>query len=79
MPLCAACLFAEASRRAWRTKAPPRRIRKDSDKPGDHASCDHLISHEPGLIPQVTGRLTYKDMQGQPFTRIMLPSILILI
>lgn len=39
-------------------------IKKSTDKPEDHTSCDHLISHEPGLIEQVIGRLTYLRYLG---------------
>ena len=34
------------------------------DKPGVGTSCDHLISHDPGLMPQVTGRLTHNKYCG---------------
>ena len=34
------------------------------DKPGSSTSCDHIISHVPGLILQVTGRLTYAKHAG---------------
>ena len=47
MPLCAACAFATAHRRNWRTKGEnPNGIRKKTHtKPGDGTSCDHLISN----------------------------------
>ena len=64
MPICAACAFADASKRNWRGKSEPGKIRKDTDKRGSNTPCDHLISHEPGLIPQVTGRLTYQKYAG---------------
>ena len=64
MPLCAACAFADASKRNWRDKGTPKPIRKETDKVGSNTSCDHLISHEPGIIPQVTGRLTYERYVG---------------
>ena len=64
MPLCAACAFADASKRNWRGRGTPKSIRKDTDKVGSNTSCDHLISHEPGIIPQVTGRLTYERYVG---------------
>ena len=63
MPLCAACAFADAAKRASR-KRDRKSIRKKDDDPGSGTSCDHLISHEPGLIPQVTGRLTYACNTG---------------
>ena len=64
MPLCPACVFADASKTKWRTKKVYKSIRKKSDKPGSSTSGDHIISHEPGLIPQVTGRLTYAKYDG---------------
>eukprot|EP00957_Ditylum_brightwellii_P173031 13173485-Ditylum_brightwellii.AAC.1 len=52
-PHCAVCLFAKALRRAWRTKETHRTIRKGTHKtPGKETSADHMISHQPGLIPQ---------------------------
>ena len=63
MPLCAACAFADASKRSSK-KGDRKSIRKKDDKPGSGTSCDHLISHEPGLIPQVTGRLIYAHYAG---------------
>ena len=64
MPFCAACAFADASKRNWRVKGKHKGLRKSTDKRGDKTSCDHLISHEPGLIAQVTGRLTYERYCG---------------
>eukprot|EP00957_Ditylum_brightwellii_P170724 12994893-Ditylum_brightwellii.AAC.1 len=32
--------------------------------PGDGTSADHIISHRPGLIPQVTGRHTHENFGG---------------
>ena len=65
MPLSPACAFADASKRGYRTKAKPSNsIKKDTDTPGSRTSTDHTISHEPGLIPQVTGRLTHKRYAG---------------
>lgn len=55
MPLCAACAHADASKRSWRASKHNKSIRKEDYVPGNDTSCDHLISHEPGLIPQVTG------------------------
>ena len=37
---------------------------KDVDKPGDGMSCDHLISKQPGLMPQSTGILTNARFWG---------------
>ena len=66
MPLCAACAFASAHRRSWRTKsAPTTGIRKATDlNPGDGTSADHLVSRQPGLMPQTSGILTYERFWG---------------
>ena len=64
MLLCAACTFADASKRNWRGRGTPKSIRKKTDKMGSNTSCDHLISHEPGIILQVTGRLRYERYVG---------------
>ena len=41
------------------------RIRNGRDaKPGFGTPCDHLISYEPGLMPQVAGRLTHGKYCG---------------
>eukprot|EP00957_Ditylum_brightwellii_P064742 4913291-Ditylum_brightwellii.AAC.1 len=47
-PPCAACLFAKAQRRAWRTKGKDKSsIRKaHHNKPGKGTSADHIISHQ---------------------------------
>ena len=66
MPLCASCAFAAAHRRNWRSKGEqPRHIRKHWQKePGNGTSCDHIVSHQPGLIPQSTGKLTHERFWG---------------
>ena len=66
MPLCASCAYATAHRKGWRVKGqPPSSIRKPShDSPGAGTSCDHIISHQPGLIPQSTGIMTHERFWG---------------
>ena len=66
MPLCASCIFASAHRRNWRVRGQKQSsIRKPSQTyPGAGTSCDHVVSHQPGLVPQSTGRLTYKRFWG---------------
>lgn len=58
-PTCSACLYAKAQRRPWRQKSaknyrPPRKI----TRPGQVVSVDQLKSPTPGLVAQMTGRLT---------------------
>ena len=62
-PHCASCSFGQAHRRPWRSKrtkdGKTSKIRKDSDTTsGPSVSIDQLISAQPGLVPQVSGRLT---------------------
>ena len=64
MSLCPACVFADASKHSWCNSKHHKSIWKEDSKPGDATSCDHLISHEPGLIPQVTDHLTYLRYSG---------------
>ena len=62
MPLCAACTFAAAHRRNWRAKgSKTSTIRRMTDvNPSDGTSADHLVSRQPGLMPQSTGTLTHR-------------------
>ena len=66
LPLCAACAFATAHRRSWRTKSKSNNsIRQPHhDAPGSGTSCDHVVSHQPGLIPQSTGILSNEKFWG---------------
>eukprot|EP00957_Ditylum_brightwellii_P072313 5496422-Ditylum_brightwellii.AAC.1 len=59
-PPCTVCIFAKAQKRAWRNRwSGKKNIRKKHHTtPGSGTSMDHIVSHQPGLIPQVTGRLT---------------------
>jgi hypothetical protein len=65
-PLCVACLFGQAHKRPWRSKSKQKHpIRKPSDDaPGKRASMDQLVSAQPGLIPQMSGRLTNMRIMG---------------
>lgn len=60
LPLCDSCLYGKQHWRPWRTSGKHKSsIRKDSEnEPGSNTSVDHMISAHPGLIPQVTGKLT---------------------
>eukprot|EP00957_Ditylum_brightwellii_P034316 2602961-Ditylum_brightwellii.AAC.1 len=65
-PPYAARLFAKAQRRAWHNKGKRKgTIRKaHHTSPGKGTSADHIISHQPGLILQVTGKLTHDTYWG---------------
>ena len=76
MSMYAVGSFVDASKKSWRSKSIPNTIRKDSDKRDNTTSCDHLISHEPGMIPQITEILThqkYTDSSSSPTTILILP------
>ena len=61
VPQCAACLYAKATKRPWRTRAPPNKVTPVSiTRPGDCISVDQLESSVPGLIAQLHGFLTKK-------------------
>lgn len=58
-PRCASCMFGKASRRPWRTKAPPNRNTiPPATAPGAVVGVDQLISATPGLVGQMRGTLT---------------------
>ena len=55
------------TRRSWRTNSKKKKkgIRdKSNDKPGSGTSCDHIVSSQPGLIPQMRGLLTHARFWG---------------
>ena len=61
IPTCSACLFARATKRPWRGKT--RRDADNDETPtavGEVVSVDQLESPTPGLIAQMTGKLTTK-------------------
>lgn len=57
-PVCSACLYAKATRRQWRSKISINKEATEPTKPGECVSVDQLVSPTPGLIAQLTGRLT---------------------
>jgi hypothetical protein len=65
-PICVSCLFGTAHKRPWRTKSKESHpIRKESDmSPGARASTDQIVSAQPGLIPQISGKLTHQRVNG---------------
>ena len=62
--LCPACAFMDATESRWRVKGGFKPIRKDKDESGYHTTCDHLISHESEIHPQISERLTYHRYDG---------------
>ncbi len=65
-PICIPCLFGKAHEHPWRSKSKElHSIQKASDNhPGACASMDHLVSAQPGLIPQITRKLTGQRING---------------
>ena len=58
-PKCTACLYAKATKKPWRTKAPPSGMEIPSvNAPGAVVSVDQLESSTPGFIGQLKGWLT---------------------
>ena len=55
-PICISCFFCKAHKCPWRSKSKELHpIRKKSDNyPGARTSMDHIVSAQPGLIPQIT-------------------------
>ena len=72
-PICVSCLFGTAHKRPWRTKSKESHpIRKESDmSPGARASTDQIVSAQPGLIPQISGKLTHQRVNGSTFLLII--------
>jgi hypothetical protein len=59
VPLCTACLYGKAKKRAWRSKPSDMdEVRSIATKPGECVSVDQLTSPTPGLVAQVSGALT---------------------
>eukprot|EP00957_Ditylum_brightwellii_P110167 8402895-Ditylum_brightwellii.AAC.1 len=52
--ICALCMFGEVHCKPWRTKGSKGSIRKEDEiEPGHGSSTDQLVSHQPGLVPQL--------------------------
>jgi hypothetical protein len=62
-----------AHKHPWHSKSKESHpICKESDNhPGARASLDHLVSTQPGLIPQISGRLTCMQVNGATFLWII--------
>ena len=65
-PMCNDCCGAKATRRPWRTGASKRNTShiKSATKPGEAVSVDQLESSIPGIIGQMTGKLTRQRIIG---------------
>ncbi|HSN67058.1 MAG TPA: GAG-pre-integrase domain-containing protein [Fusibacter sp.] len=61
IPVCPACLYGKATKRAWRNKPSLDQAKTlKPTSPGAVVSVDMLTSPTPGLIAQMTGTPTYK-------------------
>jgi hypothetical protein len=59
LPVCMSCIFGTAHRKPWRSKGAKGSIqKKEDDASGKCVSTNHMISAQPGLIPQMAGFLT---------------------
>ena len=57
-PACSACMFAKATRKAWRGKPRKGHSPTRTLDPGEVVSVDQMVSPTPGLVAQITGILT---------------------
>jgi hypothetical protein len=66
LPPCVACQFVTAHQRPWCTKVKRSgSIQKpDKKQPGDGVSVDQIILAQLGLMPQMAGFLTNKQIWG---------------
>jgi hypothetical protein len=55
-----ACLFCQAKKCPWQSKSKPKHpiCKPTDDAPGKKTLLDQMVSAQPGLIPQMSGRLT---------------------
>ena len=58
IPVCSACQYAKATKRAWRPRTAKNYKPVRAVKPGDVVSVDQLVSPTPGLIAQISGFIT---------------------
>ena len=59
IPVCSACEYAKATKRKWRDKPSLRNHSKfPPTRPGQIVSIDQMVSPVPGLVAQLTSRLT---------------------
>ncbi len=64
--ICLACLFGTAHKQPWHSKLKQHHPiqRKSDNYPGAKASLDHLVLAQPGLILQISGKLTGMRING---------------
>ena len=62
IPICASCLYGAQTKRPWRTNVPTTPSAKPT-LPGEQISVDQLVSPTPGLVAQISGKLTKQRYQ----------------
>ena len=60
IPVCSACLYAKATRKKWRDKGQHKYTKRKISIPGECVSVDQMVSPTPGLVAQISGKLTTK-------------------
>jgi hypothetical protein len=61
IPMCTACTYRKASRKAWRSKSVQKAANNQDDlQLGDIVSADQTVSPILGLVVQITGTHTTK-------------------
>ena len=60
IPVCSACLYAKATRKKWRDKGQSKYVKRKITIPGQCVSVDQMVSPTPGLVAQISGKLTTK-------------------
>jgi hypothetical protein len=72
IPMCTACAYRKASRKAWREKPVKGAASNQKDlRPGDMVLVNQMVSPIPGLVAQITGHLPQRGtiMQGYMSTK----------
>ena len=61
IPVCSACMYAKSTKKAWRSRSESNKGEAtEPKKAGDYISVDQLTSPTPGMIAQMTRKLTTK-------------------
>ena len=61
--MCATCTYVKATRKPWQSKTRNDYEEIVYSQPGEMVSVDQLVSPTPGLIAQMTGKLTTSRYQ----------------
>ena len=77
LPPCVSCIFGKAHRRPWRHKSSAKSsggvlCSLDINKTGQQVVTDHIVSAQPGLVPQEKVSMTRAHICGATVLYIML-------